>query len=273
MDCIKAPVVFPINIWFAFNDVFPVPPYNTLVTPSFKLLAFIAVNLVPEPEKLVALKILSVLFQLKLSDCIIGDVPFPTNNRPIDNVDNPVPPVITGNVPSNILFAFIAVRAAPEPANFVALKILFKLSQVKLAFCINAPVSFPTNICPDVKVVFPVPPRKTFKVPSDTFETFKDVNLAPEPAMLVAVKVLLSQVKLEDCVIGLGPFPINIWFAFIVPNPVPPCATFKIPELMLVAFNKLKPDPFPVIVPVKAIPPTTSNSTFGTLLPIPTLLS
>ena len=48
---------------------------------------------------------------------------------------------------------------------------------------------------------------------------------------------------------------------------------FKIPDLMLVAFNKFKPDPLPVIIPVKAIPPTTSNSTLGTLLPIPTLLS
>ena len=224
-----------------------------------------------------AVKILSVLFQVKLSDCIIGNVPLPINNLPIDNVDNPVPPVITDRAPPVIFCTFIALNPVPEPTKLVAVKILFVLCQVKFGDCINAPVSLPTNICPDVKVAFPVPPRKTFKIPSETFETFKDVNLAPEPAIFEADKVFvaLSQDKLMDCSIGLVVvvLPNNNWLAFNDDKPVPPCATFKIPDLILVAFNKFKPDPLPVIIPVKAIPPTTSNSTFGTLLPIPTLLS
>jgi hypothetical protein len=42
-------------------------------------------------------------------------VPAPTNNRVLSILDTPVPPLVTDNVPKDILFAFIFVISLPEP--------------------------------------------------------------------------------------------------------------------------------------------------------------
>jgi hypothetical protein len=51
-----------------------------------------------------------------------------------------------------------AVNEAPEPIKLVADKVLEVLFHDKFADCNNAHVPFPINICPDDKVVEPVPP-------------------------------------------------------------------------------------------------------------------
>ncbi len=56
-----------------------------------------------------------VISHIKLDDCVIGFVSFPIKNRPSAKVDKPVPPRLTGNVPTLILLAFKFVIYVPEP--------------------------------------------------------------------------------------------------------------------------------------------------------------
>ena len=66
------------------------------------------------------------------------------------------------------------------------------------------------------------------------------------------------------------PFPINTRPNVKDDAPIPPHETFKIPELMLDAFNDVNPAPEPMCVPV--IEPATSRVVVGLLVPIPNLL-
>ena len=94
-------------------------PTQVMSPPTFKLpVIFAAVKLViepPEPEKFVAVKILLLLSQLKLSDCITLPVALPTNSFPATNVPNPVPPHVTAKVPKLIFDAFKLLKLEPEP--------------------------------------------------------------------------------------------------------------------------------------------------------------
>jgi len=122
------------------------------------------------------------------------------------------------------------------------------LSQLKFADCINVPVPFPINSCPDVKVAAPIPPRVIGNVPLEIFVAFNAVKPAPEPIKLVALKVfeVLFQLKFADCINVPVPFPINILLAINVVVPIPPRATVNVPLEIFVAFNAVKPAPEPI---------------------------
>ncbi len=114
--------------------------------------------------------------------------------------------------------------------------LLLVVSNNKLDDWFVALVPFPNNIWLLVKLVVPIPPRETVKVPDVTLEPFKAANPLsltvkvpdvifdafklvypePEPIKLVANKVLvvLFQVKFADWEKINDPFPIKIWFAF-----------------------------------------------------------
>ena len=218
VDCINEPVAFPINNWFAFNVCNPVPPWLTFNFPVLILDAFKLSIPVPEPIKLVALKVL--LFQDKFEDCINVPVAFPINNWFAFNVFNPVPPYATFKVPKLILDAFKLFKPVPEPTKLVALKVL--LVQDKFDDCINAPVVFPINNWFAFNVCNPVPPCATFNLPVLIFVAFKLSKPVPEPTKLVALKVLLFQDRFDDCINVPIPFPINNWFTFNDVLPVPP---------------------------------------------------
>ena len=89
----------------------------------------------------------------------------------------------------------------------------------------------------------------------------------PTPNLLLVV----SQVKLDDCIRAPVALPTNNWLATKVPVPVPPWATAKVPFDIFVAFNedKLAPEP---LNNVAVIVPFTSSIVLG-VLPIPTLPS
>ena len=96
----------------------------------------------------------------------------------------------------------------------------------------NAPVAFPINIWLAFIVLSPVPPYATFNVPKLILVAFKFVKPEPEPTKLEALKVLLVQDKLFDCINAPVPFPINNWFPINVFDPIPPCATFNVPKVI-----------------------------------------
>jgi len=54
---------------------------------------------------------------VKFAFSVIAFVPFPINKRPPVKLFAPVPPLVTANVPSLILVAFILLKPAPEPLN------------------------------------------------------------------------------------------------------------------------------------------------------------
>ena len=61
--------------------------------------------------------------------------------------------------------------------------------------------------------------------------------------------LLLSQCKLKGCNIWLVPLPTNNLLLFIVVKPVPPLLTNNNPDVIFVAFNEVRPEPLPEIVP------------------------
>lgn len=158
--------------------------------------------------------------------------------------------------------------------------------QVKLLDCFT--VSLPINIEPSIKVVKPVPPFETDKVPKETFETFTVPVYIPdiEPETLIFpitskvvvgtvvpipnLLLLLSQCKLEGWIIWLVPLPTNILLIEILFNPVPPLLTDRIPEEILDAFKNVNPEPLPEIVPVTFKSPVFV--TVNLLLNVPPLL-
>ena len=85
----------------------------------------------------------------------------------------------------------------------------------------------------------------------------------PIPNLLVVV----SQVKLADCIRVPVSLPINIWLAVKDVAPVPPLPTIKVPLLALATFKLVKPDPEPVIIPDNFKLPDIS--TFTDLLEVP----
>jgi len=62
-----------------------------------------------------ATRVLDALSQVKLEELIREFVPFPISNWFASKVATPVPPLVTDNVPKDILFAFIFVISLPEP--------------------------------------------------------------------------------------------------------------------------------------------------------------
>ena len=99
-------------------------------------------------------------------------------------------------------------------------------------------VPFPIKIWFAVKVVVPIPPRDTDKVPDVVFDAFNAVKPAPEPTKLVAdnVLVVLFHAKFWDCKIDV-PFPIKILSAVNVVVPIPPRETDKVPAVIFDAFK------------------------------------
>ena len=143
---------------FPDDVVTPVPPCKTVKIPVFIFAAFKDVKPDPEPKKLVALKVLEVLFQDKFTVWSKALDPFPINICPDVNVVVPIPPRETVNIPVFIFEAFKDVKPKPEPWKLVALKVFKLLSQVKFVDCNNAALPFPINNWFVFKDVLPVPP-------------------------------------------------------------------------------------------------------------------
>jgi hypothetical protein len=92
----------------------------------------------------------------------------------------------------------------------VTLNIFEVVSHVKLPFSVIGFVPLPINKRPTVKLLAPVPPLVTVKVPSLTLVVFKLVNSAPEPVNLPALNILLTYVKLVEVITGSVPLPTKI---------------------------------------------------------------
>ena len=96
----------------------------------------------------------------------------------------------------------------------------------------------PYNILYWPKLVWPVPPFATAKVPDDILEAFKAVKAVPVPLwipeILVAVKVLVAVAHVNPalCVIAVVP-PINNLSTVKAVTPVPPWAIASVPDDIL----------------------------------------
>ena len=100
-------------------------------------------------------------------------------------------------------------------------------------------------------------------------DAFNAVRPAPEPTKFVADRVLVPLFQIKFGVwITLVP-PINNCPDVKVVKPVPPWATFMFP-VILDAFNEVKPEPEPVILPDNFKLPEISTDTTLVAVPIPT---
>ncbi len=77
---------FPINIWVADNVVVPISPGDTDNVPHVYLMPLMLSYQYQKPTKLVADKVLDVIFHVKFADCIIDVAAFPGNTWLADNV-------------------------------------------------------------------------------------------------------------------------------------------------------------------------------------------
>ena len=191
--------------------------------------------------------LLLLLSHVKLLFCIKALVPFPTNIWPLVKLVVPMPPWATFNVPNVTLLAFNCVKPDPIPEKLVAFNILLLLSHDKLADCTTVPVPLPTNNCVLFKLPVPVPPWATFNVPNVILLAFNCVKLDPIPEKLVAFNILLllSHDKLADCITASVPLPTNNCELDKLLVPIPPWATFNVPNVILLAFNCVKLVPIP----------------------------
>ena len=87
----------------------PIPPLEIGNVPNDTLEAFKAVKPEPEPMKLVADKVLLVLFHVKFADCKIDVAAFPIKILFAVNVVVPIPPRAIDKVPEVIFEAFKVV--------------------------------------------------------------------------------------------------------------------------------------------------------------------
>ena len=144
-----------------------------------------------------------------------GFAPLPTKIDCSNNVSVPVPPRAIASVPNDIFEAFKEVKAVPVPLwipeILVAVNVFVPDVHVKFAFSVIFVVPLPINKRPAVKVLAPVPPRLTARVPPETLDVLIFVILEPSPLKLVAIKILftLSHVKSPSSVIADVPLPIN----------------------------------------------------------------
>ena len=193
---------------------------------------------VKAPIKLGALRVLFVPFHVKLAESVIAFVLSPPiNTLPAVKLPLPVPPLFTARVPVSMLPAFMLVIDAPFPDNVeavtaftlilgvferpVALPVkapiklgalrVFVPFQVKLACCVIPEVELPINICPDVKLLNPVPPLFTATMPF-MLAGFMLVIEKPLPLKFVAVSNRVDEFHDTPSIatIALVPFPINI---------------------------------------------------------------
>ncbi len=186
------------------------------------------------PLKLGELRVLFVPFQVKLAESVIAAVPFPPINiLPDVKLLLPVPPLSTARVPVLIFPAFMLLIDAPFPDNVEAVTaftvilgvperpVAFPLKaplnvgavrtepfQVKLACCVIPDVALPYNICPDVKLVNPVPPLFIATVPF-ILAGFMLVIEKPLPLKFVADRVDEFHDTPSIATIAFVPFPIN----------------------------------------------------------------
>jgi hypothetical protein len=114
--------------------------------PDVTFEAFKAVIPEPEPTKLVADKVLLVLFQVKFALCKILVVAFPINIWFAVKVVVPIPPREMAKIPEFVLLTFIFVNPGPEPINLVADKVFVVLSHVKFALCKILVAALPIKI-------------------------------------------------------------------------------------------------------------------------------
>ena len=79
------------------------------------------------------------------------------------------------------MLAFKFVILEPAPVIFVAAKVFVPLTQVNPEKLVTGFVPSPTNNWVAVKVVAPIPPLDTERVPKVILSAFKFVNSLPEP--------------------------------------------------------------------------------------------
>ena len=210
----------PCSIKSAVKVLEPVPPRAIGNIPEDIFAAFILVILVPTPVILVADKVLVSLFQDKLAVCKGEFVPFPTTNKLGTKVLNPVPPLVTDNIPFVSVDKLIRLANEEAPDPPLAIGKISLVSVDKLIKLANEET--------------PVPPLTTGNIP------------------LVCVDKLIKLSKLfapvPPLTIGNTPF-IEVPDKFISAEPelntIPPSETvFKETELPL---NEI---PFPAVISV-----------------------
>ena len=108
----KLPTIIPPTI---LKSSRPVPPLETGKVPVEIFVASKELISVPLPLNLVAFKVLVVLFQNKLLFCSIIFVP-PYISWFCLILSIPIPPLITGKMPSEILHVLIKVILLPIPS-------------------------------------------------------------------------------------------------------------------------------------------------------------
>lgn len=126
-----------------------------------------------EPEKVVAERVPVALFQVMADGCKTAPVPLPTRTELAVRLVVPVPPRFTKRVPVAALLTFRLVIWDPEPEKTVDDKVPVALFQVSADGWKIAPVPLPIRTELAVKLVVPIPPRSTNKVPADALLTFK----------------------------------------------------------------------------------------------------
>ena len=84
-------------------------------------------------------------------------------------------------VPVVILLAFKFVTLEPDPVIFVAVRVFVPLVQVNPEKLATLFIPSPINNCVDARVVVPIPPLNTERVPKVILSAFKFVNSLPEP--------------------------------------------------------------------------------------------
>ena len=134
------------------------------------------------------------------------------------------------------------------------------------------PKKLPTTIPPPIlKLLRPVPPLLTDKVPAEIFVASKELISLPLPLNLGAFKVPapLFQYKLLLCSILFIP-PYTNCKGFIISIPIPPLITGNIPSVILHVFINV------ILLPIALIwshliLPIISNEFSGSVTPIPIL--
>ena len=168
-----APVPFPCNILPLVNVVAPDPPLLTGKVPDVISVAAIVIVfddvLIVLFVKTCVSDIPTIAPEGAVSVAKTVPVPFPCKILPLVKLVVPEPPLLTGKVPDVISVAAIIIVFDAE------LIVLFVKTCVSVVPTIApdgavkvasiSPVPFPCKILPDDKVVAPIPPLLTGKVP------------------------------------------------------------------------------------------------------------